>query len=56
VLHGQWVTCTATTYNGEASFGVKVIDGPWSLDGNQLVLTDNPPPGVSPKSIFYSRE
>jgi hypothetical protein len=56
VLHGQWATCTATTYNGEPSSGGKVIDGRWSLDGNQLVLTDNPPPGLPPTSIFFSKE
>jgi len=50
------VTCTATTYNGEPSLGEKIIDGRWSLDGNQLILTDNPPPGLPPTSVIYSRE
>ena len=56
VLHGQHMTCTATTYNGEPFAGAKMIDGPWSMDGNRLVLSDNPPSGVSPTSIIYSRE
>ena len=55
VLHGEHITCPVTAYNGQPMAGGKVVDGTWSLTGNQLLLTNMDAYGNQLASVTYTK-